>query len=172
MLSDDKIRLRALEPTDLDVLYRWENDTSLWEVGCSIAPFSRKQLWDYIETYDGDIFNARQLRFIIEDVAMGLAVGTVDLYDFDPVNRRAWVGILVDGEHTRHGYGTRALRLLARYASERVGIHQLVAVVPEDNLWSYRLFVKCGYCPAGKLADWLRTGTGYRDAHLLQLVID
>ncbi len=172
MLDDGIIRLRALEPTDLDVLYRWENDSSLWCVGSTIAPFSRKQLWDYIETYNGDIFSARQLRFIIENVATGIAVGTVDLYDYDPVNRRAWVGVLVDSAETRKGYGGRALALLAGYAKERIGIHQLVAVVPERNWWSYHLFTKCGYRTTGKFADWLRDGDGYQDAHLLQLVLD
>ena len=83
MLSDDKIRLRALEPTDLDVLFAWENDASLWAVGSTIAPFSRKQLWDYIENYDNDIFSARQLRFMVEDVENGNAVGMVDLFDFE-----------------------------------------------------------------------------------------
>ena len=43
-----QVRLRALEPEDLDILYRYENDSSLWEVGTTIAPFSRKQLYDYI----------------------------------------------------------------------------------------------------------------------------
>ena len=27
LLSNDIVTLRALEPTDLDILYRWENDT-------------------------------------------------------------------------------------------------------------------------------------------------
>ncbi len=172
MLNDGIIKLRALEPTDLDVLYRWENDSSLWCVGSTIAPFSRKQLWDYIETYDGNIFSAGQLRFIIEDVSTGFAVGAVDLYDFDPVNRRAWVGVLVDSAETRKGYGYRALDLLAAYAKERIGIHQFVAVVPQKNRWSYNLFLKCGYCVTGRLTDWLRSGDGYQDALLLQLVLD
>ena len=40
-LDDGVVSLRALDPTDLDLLYIWENDTSLWDVGNSITPFSR-----------------------------------------------------------------------------------------------------------------------------------
>ena len=29
-LDDGVVSLRALDPTDLDLLYIWENDTSLW----------------------------------------------------------------------------------------------------------------------------------------------
>ena len=45
LLSNDTITLRALEPTDLDMLYQWENDTALWVVSDTIAPYSRKALW-------------------------------------------------------------------------------------------------------------------------------
>ena len=41
LLSNATLTLRALEPTDLDTLYRWENDTSVWVVSDTIAPYSR-----------------------------------------------------------------------------------------------------------------------------------
>ena len=52
MLTDGIISLRALEPVDVDTLYRWENDPAVWGVGLTIAPYSRKQLWDYVNNYD------------------------------------------------------------------------------------------------------------------------
>lgn len=171
MLSDEKIKLRAIEPTDLDTLFRWENDTSLWALGCTISPYSRKQLWDYIENYDGDIFSARQLRFMIEEVDSRAAVGTIDLYDFDPVNRRAYIGILIDANYGRRGYGTRALALVADYARTMIGMHQLAAVVPERNIYSHRLFEKCGYEATAILRSWLRTGITYQNATLFQLLL-
>lgn len=170
MLNDGKIKLRALEPTDLDVLYRWENDASLWSVGCAIAPFSRKQLWDYIETYNGDIYSSNQLRFIIEDCDLRQAVGTIDLYDFDAVNRRAFVGILIDAECGHRGYATRALTLLWEYVCERIGMHQLVAVVPVENVYSMKLFEKCGYKRTATLQSWVRVGSDYKDVALFQLI--
>lgn len=173
MLSDGKIKLRAMEPDDLDVLYRWENDTSLWDVGCAIAPFSRKQLWDYIETYDGDIFKMRQLRFMIEEIESHAAIGTIDLYDFDPVNNRAYVGILIDSDFSNQGYGARALHLIADYARKKIGMHQLVAIVPEDNIHSLKLFEKCGYKSTARLESWLRvSGGGYKSAIVFQHILE
>ncbi len=103
------IDLRALEPIDVDTLYRWENDPAVWGVGSTMAPYSRKQLWDYVDSYDGDIFTARQLRLMItipsgKDGEVKETVGTVDLYDFDPVNSRCAVGILIAPEYRRRGY--------------------------------------------------------------------
>ena len=48
-LEDEVIRLRALEPEDLELLYRWENDSALWEFSSTLAPFSRYLLKEYIE---------------------------------------------------------------------------------------------------------------------------
>ena len=42
LLSNDTIALRPLEPTDLDTLYQWENDTALWVVSDTVAPYSRE----------------------------------------------------------------------------------------------------------------------------------
>lgn len=172
MLNDGKIKLRALEPTDLDVLYSWENDASLWNVGSTIAPFSRKQLWDYIETYNSDIFSTHQLRFIIEDCELSKAVGTIDLYDFDAVNRRAFVGILIAPESGHKGYATRALLLLWEYVCERIGMHQLVAVVPIENLYSMKLFEKCGYKKTATLQSWLRVGDKYKNVAIYQRILN
>lgn len=172
MLGDDKIKLRAVEPTDLDVLYRWENDSSLWSVGNTIAPFSRKQLWDYVESYDGDIFGARQLRLmIVSQPDKNEIIGTIDLYDFDPVNRRAFVGILIDMKFGHQGYGTRSLKLIADYARQTIGMYQLVAIVPEQNSYSRALFEKCGYEATATLRSWIRVGEAYQNATLFQLCL-
>ena len=171
MLVDDKIKLRALEPTDLDVLFAWENDASLWAVGSTIAPFSRKQLWDYIENYDNDIFSARQLRFMVEDVENGNAVGMVDLFDFDPVSRRASVGIMIDAKCGNKGYGTRALQLLCDYARQTIAMHQLVAFVPVKNEYSRRLFARCKFEETALLKDWIRVGADCQDVVVYQRVL-
>ena len=39
-MENELIRLRALEPDDVQVLYKWENDTEVWKVSNTIVPFS------------------------------------------------------------------------------------------------------------------------------------
>ena len=163
--------LRALEPTDLDVLYRWENDVDLWHTSATITPFSRKQLWDYIENYDGDIFRTRQLRFMIEEISSKDVIGTIDLYDFDPINSRANVGILIDKDYQGKGYGKMALNLLENYCREYISINQLVAIVATDNIQSLSLFHVLDYNEVGVMKSWLKRGIKFIDAILLQKII-
>ena len=167
-IRTEKLMLRALEPTDLDVLYRWENDERLWHTSATITPFSRKQLWDYIENYDGDIYRTRQLRLMIEEVATGATIGTLDLFDFDPTNSRASVGILIDENYRQKGYGELAMRMLEDYCSRYLSINQLVAIVAIDNDKSQKLFSALDYREVGLMKWWLKRGSEYVDAIMLQ----
>ena len=55
-------RLRALEPGDIELMYAWENDTQIWGVSGTLAPFSRHTLERFIEGQQFDIFQTRQQR--------------------------------------------------------------------------------------------------------------
>lgn len=93
-MEDKKIRLRALEPEDLDFLYEMENDESLWEVGRTNVPYSRQVLLDYITTATADIYTDKQVRLIVEN-ELQEAVGIIDLMNFDPRHQRAELGIVI-----------------------------------------------------------------------------
>lgn len=167
-LSDSVVTLRAVEPSDVDLFYRWENDTELWDSAPTIAPFSRQLLKRYAESYVADIYVDKQLRLMIDSRATGETVGTVDITDFDPVNRRASLGILVDGRFTRRGFGRAAVELVCEYAFSRLDMHQLWATVAVDNTASMAMFSACGFRHFGRLRSWIRRPGGYCDAYIMQ----
>lgn len=170
MLKSNKIKLRAVEPEDLDLMYLIENDTELWPCGQTSVPFSHYALKQFIEESTNDFFRDRQLRLVIETTD-GISVGFVDLQRYDPLHHRAEVGIVVVPEQQRQGIATEALRLLAQYVSNHLGIHQLYALVPESNTASVALFQKCGYKKTATLQDWLNTPAGWQSVIVFQLVV-
>ncbi len=105
---------------------------------------------------------------MITDKADGNTVGHIDLFDFDPVNRRAGVAIFIDESFRRQGYASEGLELLATYAAHTLGVHQLWANIAIDNEPSKRLFTALGYKPAGKLRSWLRRNGTYTDVLVFQ----
>ena len=110
ILETDSVRLRALEPEDIDVLYKWENDTRIWKMSNTVAPFSKYVLRRFIEDQKYDIYETKQLRMIIESRGDGRAVGAIDLFEIAPTNRRAGIGILVYEDRDRgQGYASCAL---------------------------------------------------------------
>lgn len=168
MLTDGVISLRALEITDVDTLYNWENDPSLWSVGITLAPYSRKQLWDYVNNYDSDIFAAKQLRLMIVCNETQTTIGTIDFYDFDAANSRCAVGILIANGFQRRGFGLRTLNLAENYCRDTYSLHQLYCTVAADNQPSRQLFEKAGYTICGRLKSWLRKANAYTDAYIYQ----
>ena len=170
MLKSDTLRLRAVEPEDLDLMYLVENDTELWPMGTASAPYSHYALKQYIAECSNDFFHDRQLRLVMED-ADGVSVGFVDLQHYDPQHHRAEVGIVVLPEQQRKGLATEALRLLAGYVSKHLGLHQLYALVPTCNEASQALFRRCGYKETATLEDWLKSPEGWQSVKVFQLVV-
>ena len=161
-----RVRLRALEPEDLDALYAWENDTTIWEQGCTLEPYSRYTLHEYIAA-DTDLYIRRQLRLMIVDKNTNEAAGTVDLYDFDPHHRRAGLGILIDAASRRCGLGREAIDLIAAYAFDCLHLRFLYVHVPAGNTPSLRLFASAGLTPCGTLPGWLCTSKGFVDVVIM-----
>lgn len=144
------LRLRKLEPTDLPFLYQWENDASAWADGANHNPLSQQDLRNYIESTTGDIYRDGQLRLIIEDEA---TLGCIDLFDFDPRNRRAAIGMYIAPEHRGKGVGKEALRLLEQYAFGHLNLRVLYAVIATKNIACTTLYRNTGYT-SSPLPSW------------------
>ena len=165
-----EIKLRAMEPEDLELLYSIENDHSLWEVGLTNVPYSRYVLRDFIANSKCDIYTDRQVRLIIDN-GVGETVGMADIINFDPKNRRAEVGIVMIARHRRHGYASMALQQLNNFARHSLHLHQLYAVIDVSNDASIQLFRKAGYFESLQLKDWLYDGEKYHNALLMQIIL-
>ena len=169
-LQDGLITLRALEPSDVDLLFAWENDEEIWTVSHTLAPFSKHILALYIQNADKDIFETRQLRMMI-DASEGRTIGAIDLFDFDPLHSRAGIGILIHNQDDRsRGYATAALNLMIRYCFEKLGLHQIYANILMDNNISLKLFTRAGFVISGTRKEWIRENGRYKDEYLLQLL--
>lgn len=171
ILETDLIRLRALEPEDIDILYKWENDTRIWRMSNTVAPFSRYTLRKFIENQGCDIYETKQLRMVIVSRRDGRAVGAIDLFDIDPTNRRAGVGILVYEDRDQgQGYASGALTAMIRYAFQVLGLNQLYCNVLSNNMRSLNLFKSKGFSTVGLKVEWVRSTSGWLDEYLLQLI--
>lgn len=162
-MTDGHVSLRAMEPEDLDALYSIENDEEVWNVGNASVPYSRYVLHDYIANSSNDIYHDGQVRLIVEN-ADGTMVGMVDVFDFNAQHRRAEVSIVIEKRYRKCGYASSALHLVVGYSLRTLHLHQLYAIVAEDNVASLALFVKCGFVRSGILKDWLFDGSKYTNA--------
>ncbi|NER13286.1 GNAT family N-acetyltransferase [Leptobacterium flavescens] len=168
-LKGDTIFLRALEPGDLDFLYQLENDESIWEVSETLTPYSKFILKQYLRNSHKDIYEVKQLRLAISDYDKNL-LGLVDLFDFNPKNSRAGIGIVVLEKERKRGVGKEALKLISEYSFHHLNIHQLYANIAADNTASVRLFSNMGFKKIGVKKDWNYVGGSYVDELLFQKI--
>lgn len=157
-----------MEPRDLEIIYRWENDPENWLVSNTIAPFSKQQIQDFILA-GNDLYAQRQMRLMIETLE-GETAGCMDLFDFDPKNHRCGIGVLMDGAFRGRGFAKEALKITVRYCFDVLELHSLFANIPEDNEGSIRLFAGAGFVLQGTKKSWLWDGSGYKNEYFYQLI--
>jgi diamine N-acetyltransferase len=138
-IKGNHIYIRALEPSDLDFLYALENDTANWQVSNTIAPFSKALLTHYLESVQ-DIYTTKQLRLIICNTNTNTAIGTIDLFDFEPLHSRVGLGILILEDYRKQGYAIEALELIITYTKNTLLLNQLYCNIGNSNTQSKALF--------------------------------
>ena len=175
ILESTDIKLRAVEPSDAEMIYRWENDSSVWHAGNTIEPFSRRIIDQYVRNATMDLFQQKQLRLMIDlkenNGAGNRTIGSIDLFELDPLHQRAGVGILIHKEEDRnHGYADQALKIIMKYTFQVLFLHQLFCHIDGDNNPSLKLFRNNGFQITGTKKDWIRTEKGWKDELLLQRI--
>ena len=158
MLFGKKIFLRSVQPSDADILYKWENDITNWQVSGTKKPFTKKEIQDFISNQK-DIYLDKQLRLMIctSPLKKGdkgvVSVGCIDLFHFDEKNLTAGIGILIDKKHRKKGYASDTLSLLIKYSFEILNLNQLHCNISEENKASMKLFQKHKFKITGTKKD-------------------
>jgi diamine N-acetyltransferase len=169
-----EIVLRTPELNDLDQILAWENDMELWHLSNTLLPFSHFAVEQYIINEQEDIYSKKQARFIISLINSDKKeldiIGAIDLYDFDPKNQRAGVGILIDKNYRRKGYANKALTKLIEYSFNVLNLRQLYCSILGSNTSSLDLFKNQQFSIIGLKKDWVLLNNKWQDEYILQLI--
>lgn len=172
-LTKDNISLRALEPEDINILYQWENNTEIWEMSNTLVPISKYVLQKYLKNSHLDIYETQQLRLVIQLDLKGeiTPIGAIDIFDFDPIHKKAGIGILInDKENRNKGYAGKALDIVIEYAFHYLKLHHVYCNITIDNEVSIKLFQSRGFEIRGEKKDWLIVNGKWTNEYFLQLI--
>lgn len=166
-LENDTLKLRALEPEDIDMLYRWENLPEYWSAGNTRKPWSRFALKEYLRKSTDDLYVQGQLRLMIQEKEAGNCVGTVDLFDFDLHHSRVAIGLFVAPEFQGRGYARQSVKMMEKYVFEFLKINQLYCQIGINNHSSRKLFENLHY-DKSVLKQWISVVSGFEDVVVYQ----
>ena len=171
-IKSEHIYLRALELTDLELIYTSENNSAVWKVSNTLTPFSKDVLELYLQTAHQDIYTNKQLRLLICLNNTHEPIGTIDLFEFDPMNLRAGVGVLIFEPFRKNGYAFEAIELVKQYTKNTLIMNQLYCNISSDNKESISLFKKCGFEMIGTKKQWNRISINqFEDELMYQLIL-
>ena len=141
MLIQKPISLRFLKKSDLEFLYKIENDKSLWRYGGEKKTYTRDELLTYIENSDISIKNIKQFRFVID--YSDLPIGFIDLYDYNITE--VSVGIIIDEKYRSRGFAKKSINLIIKYCFNILCVKKLNSCVESSNIISNNLFISSGF---------------------------
>lgn len=169
LLEGENVYLRKFEPEDLEFLYSVENNTDFWSVSETQSPYSRWQLKEHIANSVYDIFTTKELRLLVIDKHLGHKVGIIDLFEYDPLNNRCGLGLLILPEYRKRGFASEVVGIIKNYVFKVLMLKQVWCIIETDNQACLSIFYRYGFTSAGVLKSWKRIGEAcYKDVEFLQ----
>lgn len=167
MILGRRVRLRALEETDLERCYTWINDPEVTEHLTTRFPISMHDERQWLlraSSGDGDKV------FAIETAA-GEHIGNIGLHRIRYLDGNAELGILIGAkERWNQGYGTDAILTLLRFAFEEMNLHRVYLRVDADNPRAIRCYEKCGFAREGTLREATYRRGLYKDQYIMSVL--
>jgi RimJ/RimL family protein N-acetyltransferase len=161
------MKLRRLEPRDLEDTFAWRNDPEVWIWCRQYAPLHREK---HVEWYDWQAKDPAVSMFAIT-VAYDepRLVGVCGLTSIDHVNARAEFSCYIAPEHRGNRYAERALQGLFSHGFDYLNLNSIWGETFEGNPAS-GLFLKLGMTHDGIRRNGYYRGGMYIDAHLYSLL--
>ena len=171
MIEGRKVRIRAIEKTDINEIMKWVNDREVMDTLIMRYPVSRYQEEKWIEKALDDP-NPKNKVFALE-TKDGVYLGGIGLHRIDWENSNAEVGIVIGKkEYWNKGYGTDAMMTLLECAFDRMNLHRVYLKVYDFNVRGIKSYEKCGFRREGALRDDLYVNGKYHDSIIMGILRD
>jgi RimJ/RimL family protein N-acetyltransferase len=100
-----------------------------------------------------------------------LPIGRIRFFGLNTLNRSAELGLLIDPDERRKGYGGEAVRILARYLFRFRGLNKVYAQTSEKNVAACKLLEGAGFRRDGVLRHHYFSENEFSNGHLYSLLL-
>lgn len=162
MLRNSEIKLRAVEPSDAEIMLNWrfapENYDYFYEYSPVGVEMQRAWMASIAQRND-------QVNFIAETVLEKKAFGMVSLTDIDLRNRKAELARVLIGDDTFRGTGKGRMmvELCLEYAFGHLNLHKVYLEVFADNSRAVSFYKGMGFEQDGVFKEHIFKSGSYKD---------
>jgi RimJ/RimL family protein N-acetyltransferase len=171
VIYGERVRLRAVEREDVNKFHEWVNDL---EVTRGLALYLPMSMADEMNWFDSLAKRDQKEKPLAIEVRKGRnwkMIGNCGVFDFDPVNSSAELGILIgEKDEWNKGYGTEVMLLLARHCFETLNLNRAYLRVYADNLRAKRAYQKAGFVEEGRLREAVYKYGKYDDVIMMSVL--
>lgn len=161
--------LRVLEPDDLERVYKWHNDQTLYRDLVGTHHFvSRATVAKWLDQKGA--FSNSEMNFAICLRSSSLHIGNAYIRDINWVDRNCVVHLFVgDAEQRQKGFGGQTVRLMAEYVFRTMGLNRIYTLILADNETSLKMFRKAGFIEEGTLRRHVYQDGAFHDVKFVAL---
>lgn len=167
MIYGERLRLRAIERSDLELFVRWLNDPEVTRGLTHITPlsFAAEQNW-----FEEMLKRPVHERPLMIDIRLGedwLPVGDLGFGAIDWRARCAEFGIVIgEKNYWDQGYGSEAIRLLLDHGFGTLNLNRISLRVYANNARARRAYQKIGFREEGLLRQ-----AEFREGRYLDVIL-
>lgn len=170
MIFGERVRLRAVERSDIPTFVRWYNDPEVRQYLNMYEPVSteREERWfEELQKQENDRVYAIEARIGEEWVH----IGNIGLHRIRWKDRCAILGIAIgEKQYWGQGYGTDAIRALLRFAFEEMNLQRVELEVLDFNTRARRCYEKVGFRYEGTRRRAVFSGGTYHDSLMMGIL--
>ena len=151
MIYGDKLRLRAVERSDLRRFVEWLNDPEVREGLLLHLPLSMAEEEKWFEDMIKRPAVEHPMVIEIRQDESWVMIGNCGIHNIDWRLRSAEVGIFIGEKgYWDQGYGTEAMRVLLDHSFNTLNLNRIALQVYEDNPRAVRAYEKAGFVHEGR----------------------
>lgn len=159
-LRSSTVGLRAWKTADLSAVVAAWQDPSIARFSAAVpAPFTLSDARDWLSSQGAARQAGSRLELAIVPAESRVPCGAITLSSVERKHARAMLSYWLTPEGRGRGLATEAVRLLAGWAFDVLGLVRLEMFIEPDNFASQRVAERCGFTREGLLRSrWVSKG--------------
>ncbi len=171
MIYGKRIRLRAIERTDLPTFVRWLNDPEVIDNLYLYTPMSLGQEENWYTRILAQPVDEQPLVIEVKEESDYTMIGTLAFVEIKWHDHSAEVGISIgEKSYWNKGYGTEAMKTLIRYGFDKVGLNRIWLRVYESNPRGIQAYKKAGFIHEGTMRQARWKDGKFIDMHVMSVL--
>lgn len=173
IIRGEKIALRPMEPEEVELIHKWANNPDVLPFWYGVEKTLEQIKADWKPHYfsDTDPYSGRCFAILKGKNPVGSPVGMINHNRIDRDNRSVDIDMVIGHpEDWGQGYGTDALKTLARYLFDRFDLNRIWLGTYTYNTRAIRAYEKAGFKKEGVLREDAWVGDKFVDTVVLSLL--